>query len=77
MRLGCRTLNPKARSLLVMGNLCLCASLALAVNGRSFASSHVSTFDFLRGALAGVAIVFNLSALRLGRGCGGTRTAKR
>ena len=67
MRLGCRTLNPKARSLLVMGNLCLCASLALSVNKGSFTTAHASVFDFLRGVLMGSAIVFNLCAVRLGR----------
>jgi hypothetical protein len=64
-----RSLSPRARRFLAIGNLCLSAGLLMPIPAKDFALHHADIYDGLRGLLLGLAIGFYFGALRLARSC--------
>jgi hypothetical protein len=67
MCLAKRNLTPKARRFLAIGNFCLVTGLTLSIFNKDIGLHHTALYDALRGFLLGLAIVFNLNALRIAR----------
>ena len=62
-----RNLTPKARRLLVIGNLCLVAGLILSIFDKDLGEHHATLFHSVRGFLIGLSIALNFGALRMSR----------
>jgi hypothetical protein len=69
MWLARRSLTPKARRFLVIGNLCLVAGLLMSVFDKDFGLHHANLYHATRGLLFGLAIGFNVGAVRMARRC--------
>ncbi len=67
MCLARNRLSPQARRFLAIGNLCLCASLAMTILPGAFAHQHEPAFEAARGFLLGIAVTFNFYAFRLAK----------
>ena len=69
MCLAKRNLSPKARRFLAIGNLCLVGGLVMSIFDKDLGLHHAAIYDALRGFLFGLAITFNLCAMRIARNC--------
>ncbi|MGC1462225.1 MAG: hypothetical protein WA802_08490 [Terracidiphilus sp.] len=69
MRFAGRSLTPKARRFLAIGNLCLVAGLTLSIFDKDLGLHHAAIYDAIRGFLLGLAIAFNFGALGFARSC--------
>jgi hypothetical protein len=64
-----REMSRKARLFLAGGNLCLFTGVALGLFNHHAVAHHPDWYDFFRGMLMGLAIVFMFFAARLSRRC--------
>jgi hypothetical protein len=69
MCLARRSLSPKARRFLALGNLCLVTGLMMSILAKDFATHHENLYDGLHGLLIGLALGFIIGAFRFARNC--------
>jgi len=65
MGLARRSLTPKARRFLAIGNLCLCTGLVLSLFDKDLGQNHAAIYDGVRGFLIGLSIAFIFCAFRM------------
>ncbi len=60
-------LNPKARTVLRIGNVFLVCGLTLTLFCGNLFQQHAALYEFVRGICFGLAVSFNLGAFRFAR----------